>query len=317
MTKMMERREQFNVVGLGELIWDMLPGGKQLGGAPTNFAYIAGLLGDSSTVASRTGADELGREAVERLARMNIETRSLQIDEEHPTGTVGVRIDARGEPHFSVNENSAWDYLEWTPAWMELATRADAVCYGTLGQRQPQAANTITRFLEHTRPDALRVFDVNLRHSFFTPEMLARSLRLATVVKLSAEELSQAARLLDYDERDVSALGRRLMREFGVEIVAVTRGAGGSLLLAGEEFVEHAGVRVRVADTIGAGDAFTATLAHFRLRGAPLDIVSEAANRVGAWVATQHGATPATTPQLIAELLTGLERHSRAPHTTP
>ncbi|MGB8507229.1 MAG: carbohydrate kinase [Pyrinomonadaceae bacterium] len=295
-------QEKFTVIGLGELIWDLLPGGRQLGGAPTNFAYIAHLLGDDAVVASRVGADELGRGAAERLGRMGISTRYLQIDEEHPTGTVGVRIDESGEPHFAVNKNSAWDYLEWTPRWEELAARADAVCYGTLGQRKEGAASTITRFLEHTRADTLRVFDVNLRHSFFTPEMLARSLRLATVVKLNAVELSQAAALLNFKERGERAIGRRLLREFGIEMIAVTHGGKGSVLLTEDRAVEHPGISVRVADTIGAGDAFTATLAHYRLRRAPLEVISVAANRMGAWVATQHGATPEIDPRVLKEM---------------
>ncbi len=299
----MKTRTKFTVVGLGELIWDLLPEGKQLGGAPTNFAYIAGLLGDRAIVASRVGADELGREAIARLKRMNVSTRELQFDTKHPTGTVGVRVDASGEPHFSVNQNSAWDYLEWTEGWSELAARADAVCYGTLGQRTPRAAQTITRFLAHTRPAALRVFDVNLRHSFFTPAMLAASLRLATIVKFNFEELSGAATLLGFDERDGRAIAARLLREFSIELIAVTRGAGGSLLVTEHETAEHPGVRVRVADTIGAGDAFTATLAHYYLRRAPLAFVSEAANRVGAWVASQAGATPDAEPTLLKELL--------------
>ncbi len=298
----METRTTFNVVGLGELIWDLLPEGKQLGGAPTNFAYIAGLLGDEATIASRVGEDDFGREAVARLERMSVSTHALQFDAEHPTGTVGVRVDASGEPHFSVNQNSAWDYLEWTPAWAELAARADAVCYGTLGQRAPPAAETIARFLEHTRADALRVFDVNLRHSFFTPEMLAASLQLATIVKFNFDELCGAAMLLDFEERESHAIAARILREFRLELVAVTRGAGGSLLVTKDEIAEHPGVNVRVADTIGAGDAFTATLAHFYLRRAPLARISEACNRAGAWVASQVGATPEATPEMLKNL---------------
>lgn len=299
----METDARFSVVGLGELIWDLLPEGRQLGGAPTNFAYIAGLLGDAATVASRVGADELGREAVARLARMGVETRYLQRDAEHPTGTVGVRVDAQGEAHFSVNCNSAWDYLEWTREWAELAARADAVCFGTLGQRVADAADTIARFLAATRTTTLRIFDVNLRHTFFTSEMLARSLRLASVVKLNVDELARLAALLGLDERGETELARRLLRDFDLELVAVTRGARGSVLITRTQAVEHAGLAVRVADTIGAGDAFSAALAHYRLRGAPLEMISEAANRVGAWVATQVGATPETGPRTFARLL--------------
>lgn len=292
------------VAGLGELIWDMLPAGKQLGGAPSNFAYISRLLGNTSAVASRVGDDELGREARRRLDALGISTRYLQLDAGHPTGTVGVRIDAQGEPHFRVNEDSAWDYLAWTDAWEELAGRVDAVCFGTLGQRNTQARETMLRFLDATRGQATRVFDVNLRHSFFTSDMLAASLQLATIVKFNSEELNVASAMLGIDEGEAVASCRRLIERFDIELIAVTRGARGSLLVSAEHVAEHPGFRVRVADTIGAGDAFTATLVHYYLRGvSPLARINEAANRIGAWLATQTGATPVVSPAHLAQLL--------------
>jgi fructokinase len=290
------------VVGLGELIWDMLPEGKQLGGAPTNFAYISRLLGNRSSVASRVGKDEPGREAIGRLRRMGINTDYLQLDEAHPTGTVGVEIDERGEALFAMNEDSAWDYLEWTEGWKELAASADAVCYGTLGQREPQAREVIIRFLEHTRREALRIFDVNLRHTFFTPEMLTRSLELATIVKLNHEELKTVACMLRLEAVDQQTLSRQLLDGFEIELVAITCGDKGSLLITREEAAAHPGFEVRVTDTIGAGDAFTAALVHFYLRRAPLEIISEAANRMGSWMATQAGATPPVSAETLAQI---------------
>ena len=294
-------------VGLGELIWDLFPEGRVLGGAPSNFAYVSRLLGDDAAVASRVGRDALGREAVEKLERAGLSTLYLQTDDEHPTGTVGVRIGANGEPRFNVNENSAWDYLEWTPAWEGLAARARAVCFGTLGQRRPEARATIERFLAATGADALRLFDVNLRHSFFTPDMLARSLRLSTVVKLNAEELTSAASMLNLRATGELETARELLKRFDLRLVAVTRGASGSLLAARDEADEHPGFRAeRVADTIGCGDAFAAALAHCLRRGAPLSLCNEIANRVGSWLATQQGATPEADPETIARLLEGL-----------
>ena len=295
------------VVGLGELIWDLLPEGRRLGGAPSNFAYVSRLLGGEAAVASRVGRDALGDEAVERLERAGLSTLYLQRDDAHPTGTVGVRIGAHGEPHFNVNENSAWDYLAWTPAWEELAARSTVVCFGTLGQRRPLSRATITRFLAATRPGALRLFDVNLRHSFFTPEMLAHSLRLSTVVKLNAEELSAAGSMLSLRASGELETARELLKTFDLKLVAVTRGEAGSLLVSLDEADEHPGCRVeRVADTIGCGDAFAAALAYGLRRGAPLSICNEVANRVGAWLATQTGATPDSDPATVARLLEGL-----------
>ncbi|MFL6208486.1 MAG: PfkB family carbohydrate kinase [Pyrinomonadaceae bacterium] len=292
----------FTVIGLGELIWDLLPTGKQLGGAPTNFAYNAHLLGNDAVVASRIGPDSLGREAVTRLAQMGLDASFMQRDDAHPTGTVGVTLAANGEPTFAMNEDSAWDYLTWTPRWAELAARADTVCFGTLGQRAAQARATIDSFLAHTQPRALRIFDVNLRHSFFTPDMLAASLRHATVVKLNSDELTCVAAMLDTGTHGQLQTARHLLRAFNLQLVAVTRGAAGSLLVTQTEAIEHAGLRVRCADTIGAGDAFAAALAHGLLRSAPLAHISAAANRIGAWVATQTGATPPPDAELLTDV---------------
>lgn len=291
------------MVGLGELIWDFLPGGRQLGGAPTNFACMSRLLGNESVVASRIGDDALGREALERLAGLGVSTGHLQVDRTHPTGSVGVRLDEGGEAVFAMNENSAWDYLEWTDDWAELARRADVICFGTLGQRVLGARRTIIRFLEETRPGAVRVFDVNLRHTFFNAEMLERSLHLATIVKLNQPELSTLGAMLGLAADTEERMAKRLLDLFGLELVAITRGARGSLLVTGEEVSDHAGVRVQVKDTIGAGDAFIAALAHYYLRRAPLGIIGEAANRTGAWVAAQEGATPTSDAGTLFRML--------------
>jgi fructokinase len=295
------------MVGLGELIWDFLPGGRQLGGAPTNFACMSRLLGNESAVASRIGDDALGSEALERLAGLGVSTAHLQIDRIHPTGRVGVRLDEAGEAVFAMNENSAWDYLEWTDDWAELARKADVICFGTLGQRVEGARRTIIRFLEETRPGALRVFDVNLRHAFFNAEMLERSLKLATIVKLNQPELSILGAMLGLGADTEERVAKRLLDLFGLELVAITRGARGSLLVTGDEASDHAGVRVQVKDTIGAGDAFIAALAHYYLRRAPLGVVGEAANRTGAWVAAREGATPTADAGTLARLLGDLE----------
>jgi fructokinase len=291
------------VVGLGELIWDLLPAGRQLGGAPTNFAYVSRLLGAEAAVASRVGRDALGDEAVERLSRAGVETRYLQRDDAHPTGTVGVEVDARGEAHFSVNENSAWDYLEWDEGWEELAARGDAVCFGTLGQRHERSRSTVLSFLRRMRPGALRVFDVNLRHSFFDAGMLAASLELTSVLKLNVEELPRLASMLGVEGRDEASIARRLIARFPLSLVAITRGARGGVLISGDEVSEHDGYSVEVVDTIGAGDAFAAGLVHELLRGATLQQANETANLAGAWVASRAGATPPAEPGTLRETL--------------
>ncbi|MGI8653736.1 MAG: PfkB family carbohydrate kinase [Pyrinomonadaceae bacterium] len=280
------------IVGLGELLWDVLPAGKQLGGAPTNFAYVARLLGNQAFVASRIGDDEHGHEALNRLEQLGLSTLYVQRDEKYSTGIVRVEIDAQGEASYTNSQDDAWDHLEYTPQWKELAMRADAVCFGTLAQRSTESRLTIQKFLQAMRPDALRIFDVNLRHSFVTAEMLSQSLEAANVVKLNSDELPRVSAMLELGGRGSYAFANRLLQVFDLDLVAITRGADGSLLVAAEDMVEHPGFRVPVADTIGAGDAFAAALAHNYLQGASLEQISESANRTGAWIATQTGATP-------------------------
>ena len=283
----------YKVVGLGEILWDLLPAGPQLGGAPSNFAYSASLLGDHGIAASRLGDDPLGREAREQLTRLHLSTAYLQTDAQHPTSTVNVNLDANGQACFEFAESVAWDFLEWTPAWRELAVQADAVCFGSLAQRAPASCTTIQNFLRAMRPDALRVFDVNLRPPFFTPEVIARSLELATILKVNHEELPRLLGILGLAATDDCSSARRLVGIHDVQLVCVTRGPRGSLIVSREgEVSEHPGFRVPIGDTVGAGDAFTAALVHEHLRDAPLDRMNEAANRMGAWVASQAGGMP-------------------------
>ena len=280
------------VVGLGELLWDLFPAGKQLGGAPANFAYITSLLGDEGIPASRLGDDDLGTEALRRLGELGLPTEFIQKDSDHPTGTVKVEVDRAGQPRFEISESVAWDFLAWTPQWQMLSERADAVCFGSLAQRSETSRATIRKFLHAMRPNALRVFDVNLRQNFFTPQILSESMDLASVVKLNHEELPRIMRLFEMDHHSEKDSARRLLSSHHLNLVCVTRGTNGSLLVTATETSEHPGFKVKVADTVGAGDAFTAALAHGYLRHSPLAQINETANRVGAWVASQPGATP-------------------------
>jgi fructokinase len=252
----------------------------------------------------------LGLEAIRRLSELGIPSLYLQIDEQHPTGTVGVTIDEAGEAHFAMNEDSAWDYLEWTDSWKELAVTADAVGFGTMGQRTQQSMSAILNFLRQTRPDATRIFDINLRHAFFNGEMLKCSLEIADLVKLNNNELETIAEMIGLKrgsgEND-ELLGRRMIDAFNIEILAVTRGPNGSLIMTKDQTEDHPGIKVNVVDTIGSGDAFTAMLAHKYLTGASLKEISDYSNRLGAWVAMQCGATPRIDPDEIDEALRKVE----------
>ena len=293
------------VVGLGELLWDLLPAGKQLGGAPANFAYISSLFGEQGIPLSRVGNDDLGAEALRRLTELGLPTAFVQIDSHRPTGTVRVELNA-GQPRYEVSQSVAWDFLEWTPAWENLAQQADAVCFGSLAQRSPRSRAAIRSFLGATSPSAVRIFDVNLRGDFYSSDLLAESMTLADVVKLNDEELPQIMQLGGLVHADEKSSAEKLLRLYDLDLVCVTRGRRGSLLLSKSGSSEHAGFHVKVADTIGAGDAFTAGLTHEYLHGPSLDGMNEVANRLGAWVASQAGATPTpkngTLEQSLAEI---------------
>jgi fructokinase len=300
------------VIGLGELLWDLFPKGKQLGGAPANFAYITALLGDSGIVASRVGDDRLGQEALWHLKSSGLDVSRIQRDMSHPTGTVRVSLDSKGQPEYQITENVAWDFMEFSEDWISLARSAHAVCFGSLAQRNSVSRAAIRAFLSALPPFAIVIFDVNLRQSYFNAEVLRDSARRATVLKLNHEEFPRFLDLLQCplknsagapgDLSDVSA-ARWLCREFGIRLVCITRGPAGSALVTADSHDEHPGFSVKIADTVGAGDAFTAALVHHALRGSSLAAMNVAANRMGAWVASQEGATPTADATVLAEIL--------------
>jgi fructokinase len=290
--KQVQRVNTRTVVGLGELLWDLFPAGKKLGGAPANFAYIANLLGDRGVVASRVGQDDLGRQAISCVKALGGETSEIQRDPNRLTGTVEVSIDNDGQAKFEIKKSVAWDFLEWTPEWTALAKRCDAVYFGSLAQRSPQSRETIQFFLQEAFKSAVCVFDVNLRQGYHAAELLSASMRIAHVVKLNHEELPVVTKLFGFESADEKSAAKWLQEKFSLRLVCVTRGARGSLMIGENESVEHPGFEVKVADTVGAGDAFTAALVHHFLRGASLAEMSEAANQWGSWVASQVGAMP-------------------------
>ena len=285
--------KRFTTVGLGELLWDIFPEGRQLGGAPANFAYMTSILGDEGIVASRVGRDELGEEARHRLEHLGLSAAYIQNDATYRTGIVQVEVDAQGQPTFQIAEPVAWDAFEWTDAWRALAQRADAVCFGSLAQRCAQSRQTIYSFLKTIRPETTKIFDVNLRQSFYTPQILADSAKQVDVIKLNQDELPAVVQLLGFPFHDEESAAQWMLNTVHIKLVCVTRGARGSLLVSEYAKHEHPGIQVDVADTVGSGDAFTAALVYHYLRRDSLATMNEAANRMGAWVASQTGATPA------------------------
>ncbi len=307
-------QEPHLVLGIGELLWDMLPGGARLGGAPANFAVMAGRLGNHAVVLSRIGRDELGRRAIELLDAQPADESFLQVDPVHETGKVTVSL-KDGQPEYVIHQPAAWDAMELSDEWVQLATRADAICFGTLAQRSAASRQAIQTLVAETSSTCVRVFDVNLRAPFYTSEVVEESLELATVVKMNDQEVPQILGLLGMNSESgletaaLKAGAERLLEEFpGLQMVAITRGGHGSLLVRRDEWHEHPGVPVEVADTIGAGDAFTAAMTHYLLRGASLRTLNEAGNRWGSWVASQSGAMPALDEATRAAMTAAIER---------
>jgi fructokinase len=304
--------ETKTIVGLGELLWDLLPEGERLGGAPANFAVMASRLGGQGVVASRLGSDDLGEKALEHLAHFPADTSLIQRDHRATTGTVGVEF-TNGEPHYLIHQPAAWDFLELSPEWHMLASEADAVCFGTLGQRHPVARKTILQFLAATRPDCTRVFDVNLRPPFFSGTLIAASLAEATIFKLNEAEMPEVLRLLGNDTplpHGVESLltgAHWLLERYPMKLVVITMGGDGSLLVTHEAFHRREGIHGPVADTVGAGDAFTAALTHYWLQGASLARMNEAGNRWGGWIASQQGAMPQLDHEVYAKITQQVE----------
>lgn len=278
------------VVGIGEVLWDLLPDGKQLGGAVANVAYHAGVQGAEARIVSRVGDDELGKDMLETLRQAGLDTTTLQHDSEHPTGTVDVHLEA-GQPKYTIHAPVAWDFVKYDDVTATLARQCDAVCFGTLAQRYEATRSSIRRFLADTPPQAMRIFDVNLRQNYYNADILRWSLEQADVVKLNHVELPEIVELLDLDIAP-NRQAEELLQEFNLRLVAVTRGENGSLLVDPGQTSDHPGSAVEVRDAVGAGDAFTATLIMGLLAGRDLETINASANRVGAYVCTQSGAMP-------------------------
>lgn len=279
------------VVGMGEALWDVLPDGKKIGGAPANFAFHAGQAGMDSRVVSAVGTDALGEEALATL-----EGKGLNIDAvarvDFPTGVVNVSLGEQGIPQYDICEGVAWDNIPFTPALANLARQAQAVCWGSLAQRNEVSRKTIFSFLDAMPSDeaCLKVFDINLRQQFYTLEIIEASCRRANVLKINDEELVLVSEMLRLGAGSPEVLCRSLMERYGLSILVLTCGANGSYVFTPVETSYRVTPKVQVADTVGAGDSFTATLVGELLRNTPVGVAHEHAVEVAAYVCTQQGA---------------------------
>ncbi|WP_319469398.1 carbohydrate kinase [uncultured Pseudodesulfovibrio sp.] len=280
----------FTAIGLGEILWDILPDDRKLGGAPANFAYHVNSLGGTGIPVSRIGDDDLGRETLDELSRHGISTDFITIDQEHLTGTVDAEIDSSGGATYVFPDDVAWDHLACDDQTEKLAASADAVCFGTLAQRSPISRRAIHGFLE-AAPQALKVYDINLRQNFYDQKRIHTSLEMADVLKINDEELAIVTGMFGLPGEDRTAL-RELSGRYGLRLAVLTRGADGSLILSPDAESNLPGAPVDIIDTIGAGDSFTAAMTLAHLHGMPLDDMHRYAAQVAAFVCGQAGAMP-------------------------
>ena len=280
------------VVGLGEILFDIVGGSEKLGGAPANFAYHAGRLGAETFIVSTVGDDERGMRALQELQDRNLSTECITVLKGRETGYVRAEIDRDGIATYLFPDDIAWDHLVLNPRALQIAATLDGVCFGTLAQRSEVSRNAVYQFLDHVPRHAVKVYDINLRQNFYTRDIITRSLEYADLLKLNDEELPVVARLLDVTGGPLEVL-QSLTANFNLKLAVLTRGGSGSLLVSGSEYSDHPGVEVQtIQDTIGAGDAFTASVLISLLAGEDLEAINSRANMIAAAVCAHRGAMP-------------------------
>lgn len=287
------------VVSIGEVLWDLLPSGAQLGGAPANLAAHAAGLGASAALISRVGADDLGTQARAQLAARGVDVSAVSTDPTAPTGTVGVDLDASGQPRFTIHQPAAWDFLQASPEAMATVSGAHALCFGTLAQRHPIARDALRTLVSAAGSSPLILCDVNLRAPFCDPEVIEWSLRAAGIVKLNETELPFLADRLSLGA-DTDSQVRGLAEAFALDTVILTLGANGCRVWHREIWSAEPGRSVAVKDTVGAGDSFTAAFLMGQLRAWPMPDILRRATEIAAYVCTQAGAIPELPEKLVA-----------------
>lgn len=279
----------WKITGIGDALWDLLPEGRKIGGAPANFAYYMKQFGFDATVVTAVGDDELGGEIKQTFARMNLDHITEVVD--YPTGIVRIELDDRGIPAYEIVENVAYDYIPYTSELDEVARKCNVVCFGTLAQRNEVSRNTITRFLDAmpATGETYKVFDINLRQNFYSKEMIAESLKRSNVFKVNDEELAVVKQMFAYAGETMEETCRMILSDWDLKYLILTCGTNGSYIFAeGEEsFMDTP--RVEVADTVGAGDSFIASFMASILKGTSIKDAHELAVKLSAFVCTQYG----------------------------
>lgn len=278
------------VVGLGEVLWDMLPEGRKIGGAPVNFAYHAGQFGIDTMAVSAIGNDKLGEDTIAEMNGKHLNHIFPSVP--YPTGSVQVKLDEKGVPAYDIKENVAWDNIPFTNEIESVARSCRAVCFGSLAQRNAVSRSTIRKFIESTPSGCIRIFDINLRQNFYTSNVIRDSLEHCNILKINDEEIMLVSRMFNYDSSNIENVCRTIMEDFSLEMVILTCGTKGSYIFTkgGVSFMPTP--KVNVADTVGAGDSFTGSFCAAILRRLPVAEAHKKAVEVSAYVCTQNGAMP-------------------------
>lgn len=287
------------IVGIGEILWDVFPERKVLGGAPANFAYHTSQFGFNGYTISAVGNDSFGKEIIDSLEEKKL--NYLIETTEFPTGTVQVTLDENGIPQYEICENVAWDNIPFTSQTASLTQNTVAVCFGSLAQRSKVSKESIRNFLRALPDDCLKIFDINLRQHFYTKALIEESLNLANILKINDEEVVIVANLFGWNGLSEKDVCLELMKSFNLNLVILTKGTEGSFVYNHKEWSFHPTPKVQVADTVGAGDSFTATFVAAYLRGKSIVESHQLAVEVSAFVCTQHGAMP-TLPESYLKL---------------
>lgn len=278
------------IVGLGEILWDMFPEGKVLGGAPANFAYHVSQFGLNGYAISAIGKDALGDEILQILGKKSLNTHLEKVD--FPTGTVQVTLSGKGIPQYEICEGVAWDNIPYTDTIDALAKRTKAVSFGSLAQRNDVSYNTINQFLDTVPENAMKIFDINLRQDFYSRELIDKSLKKCNVLKINDEELIVVADMLKLNNASEIEIANKLMNIYQLNMLVLTKGIEGSYVFSANETSFLPTPQVEVVDTVGAGDSFTAGLVASLLKGKSIREAHQKAVEVSAFVCTQQGAMP-------------------------
>ncbi|MBR1389417.1 MAG: carbohydrate kinase [Prevotella sp.] len=284
------------IVGLGEALWDVLPEGKKLGGAPANFAYHAGQFGLDTIAISALGEDKLAEETIDALKEHNLNHLMPRVP--YPTGTVQVTLTGDGIPTYDIKENVAWDNIPYTDEMKEIARNARAVCFGSLAQRNVVSRENIHKFLDDTPKDCVKIFDINLRQQFYTKEVIKESLQRCNILKINDEELVLIGRMFGYPGLDIENKCWLILGKYNLDMLVLTCGTNGSYVFTPGQMSFQETPKVEVADTVGAGDSFTGSFCASILNGKPVPEAHRTAVQVSAFVCTQNGAMPVVPDRL-------------------